>query len=99
MLRSDMVPVPRHQAPCPDTKMDVVQTRQYSELKMFIKKNSENVLTIEKSAANLELVFQQPCKKVNTPSNKENLFRLVPVLGYGARVLPLELVPGHRPQV
>ena len=31
----------------------------------------------------------------------ENLFRLVPVLGYGARVLPLELVPvpGHGAQI
>ena len=31
------------------------------------------------------------CKKVNTAGTDENLFRLVPVVGHGARVLPLEL--------
>ena len=37
------------------------------------------------------------CKKVNTAGADENLFRLVPVPGHGARVLPLKLVPepGH----
>ena len=37
------------------------------------------------------------CKKVNTEGTDENLFRLVPMPGHGARVLPLELmpVPGH----
>ena len=30
---------------------------------------------------------------VNTTGTDENLFKLVPVLGHGARVLPLELVP------
>ena len=40
------------------------------------------------------------CKKVNTAGTEENLFRLVPVLGHGARVLHLELVllPGHGAQ-
>ena len=33
-------------------------------------------------------------EKVNTAGTDENLFRLVPVLGHGDRVLPLELVPG-----
>ena len=39
--------------------------------------------------------------KVNTTGTDENLFRLVPVLGHGARVLPLELVsvPGHGAQI
>ena len=37
------------------TKMDVVQSHQCPELKMFIS-NLEKVLTIEKSATNLELV-------------------------------------------
>ena len=32
-------------------------------------------------------------EKVNTRDTDENLFRVVPVLGHGARVLPLELVP------
>ena len=37
------------------------------------------------------------CEKVNTVGTDENLFRLVPVPGHGARVLPLKLVPlpGH----
>ena len=37
------------------------------------------------------------CKKVNAAGTDENLFRLVPVPGHGARVLPLELVrvPRH----
>ena len=40
-------------------------------------------------------------KKANTAGTGENLFRLVPVLGHGARVLPLELVllPGHGAQI
>ena len=39
--------------------------------------------------------------KVNTTGTDENLFRLVPVLGKGAQVLPLELVPvpGHGAQI
>ena len=35
------------------------------------------------------------CKKVNAAGTDENLFRLVPVLGQGARVQPLELVPAQ----
>ena len=40
-------------------------------------------------------------EKVNTAGTDEILFRLVPVLGHGARVLPLELVPvsGHGARV
>ena len=40
-------------------------------------------------------------EKVNTTGNDENLFRLVPMPGHGARVLPLELVPfpGHGGQI
>ena len=34
--------------------------------------------------------------KVNTTRNDENLLRLVPVPGHGARVLPLEPVLGHQ---
>ena len=30
---------------------------------------------------------------MNTAGTDENLFRLVPVLGHGARLLPLEPVP------
>ena len=33
-------------------------------------------------------------EKANTTDTDENLFRLVSVPGHGARVLPLELVPG-----
>ena len=44
-----------------------------------------------KSAENLEL-------KIMITGTDENLFRLVPVLGHGARVLPLELAPGHGAQ-
>ena len=41
------------------------------------------------------------CEKVNTADTDGNLFRLVPVPGHGARVLPLELVPvsGHGAQI
>ena len=39
------------------------------------------------------------CKKVNTGGTDENLFRLVPMPGHGARVLPLELVPGQGAQI
>ena len=41
------------------------------------------------------------CEKVNACDTDENLFRLVPVPGHGARVLPLELVPvpGHGVQI
>ena len=35
------------------------------------------------------------CEEVNTSNTDENLFRLVPMPGHGAQVLPLELVPGH----
>ena len=39
-------------------------------------------------------------EKVNTTGTGENLFRIVPMPGHGARVLPLELVPvpGHGAQ-
>ena len=52
------------------------------------------VITIEKSAATAY-------EKVYTTGTDENQFRLVPVLGHGARVLPLELVPvpGHGARV
>ena len=37
----------------------------------------------------------------NTTGTDENLFRLVPVLGHGARILPPEIVPvpGHGAQI
>ena len=55
---------------------------------MFIKKRGKG---IEKLAANLELVLQQlQCEKTDTAGTDENLFRLVPMLGHGARVLPLQ---------
>ena len=38
-------------------------------------------------------------EKVNRTGAEENAFRLVPVLGHGARVLPLELVPGYGAQI
>ena len=49
-------------APCSGTKMDFLQTRQCPQLKMFIN-NEEKVLTIVKSATNLELVLQQLVRK------------------------------------
>ena len=41
------------------------------------------------------------CKEMNTTGTDENLFRLVPVFGRDAWVLPLELVPmpWHCPQI
>ena len=48
----------RARARCLGTKMDFVQTLQCPELNMFIN-HKEKVLVIEKSATNLELVFQQ----------------------------------------
>ena len=66
---------------------------------MFIN-NYETVLTIEKSATNLEFVLQHwACKKVNAAGTDENLFRLVPALWHGARVLPLELESGYGSQI
>ena len=56
--RSDLVPLPGHSG----TKMDVVQTPQCPELKMFTN-DWENVLTIEIPATNLELVLQQLVRK------------------------------------
>ena len=38
-------------------------------------------------------------EKVNATGTYENLFRLVPVNGHGARVLPLALVSGHGAQI
>ena len=49
---SDLMPVPVHGAR--GTKMDVVHTRQWPELYMFIN-NYGKVITIEKSAEQLEL--------------------------------------------
>ena len=41
------------------------------------------------------------CEKVDTAGTDENLFRLVPVPGHGARVLPLKLLPvsGYSAQI
>ena len=39
------------------------------------------------------------CEKVNKVDTDKNLFKLVPVTGHGARVLPLELVPRHGAQI
>ena len=49
-------------------------------------------MTIEKSATNFLVSASTVCKKANTAGADENLFRLVPVPGHGARVQPLELV-------
>ena len=44
-------------------------------------------------------VASRAYEKVNTAGTDENLFRLVPLLGHGVRVLPLELVPVHGAQI
>ena len=60
--------------------------------------NQEKILTVEKLATNLEMVLLHSIarEKLNTAGTDENLFRLVPVSGHGAGVLPLELVPVPR---
>ena len=74
---------------CPGTEMDVVQTRQCPELKMFI--------PVEKSATSFSGVSASTaCEKAITAGTDNNLFRLVPVIGHSARVLPLDLVPVPR---
>ena len=45
------------QAPCPGAKMDVVQTHQCPELKMLVLNKLGKVLTIDKSATNLDWCF------------------------------------------
>ena len=53
---------PRARAPCLGTKIDVVQTHQFPELKMFVN-NLEKALTIhEKSVTNLGLMPLQLAK-------------------------------------
>ena len=55
------------------------------------------------SVTNLELhgVSTASQEKAKSAGTEENLFRLVPVFGHGARLLPHELVlvPGHGVQV
>ena len=48
---------------------------------------------MEEISGKFGVVASTAYEKVNTTSTDENLFRLVPVLGHGARLLPLELVP------
>ena len=70
--------------------MDVVQTRQCLEVKLFIN-YEEKVLTIEKSCGGKFAVgASTACKKVKTAVTDESLFRLLPLPGHGARVLPLK---------
>ena len=45
---------------------------------------------------NLELCSSTAFKKVNAAGTDENLFRLMHVLGHGAQVVLLELVPVPR---
>ena len=58
--RSDLVPVSG--TPCQGTKKDIVQTPQCSRPSVFTN-DLGKVLTIEKSATNLELVLQQFVRK------------------------------------
>ena len=81
---------------CPGTMVDVVQSPQSHGLSRS-QTTRKRFLTIQKSVTNLDLVRQQlQCEKVNIAGTDENLFRLVPVPGHGARGLPLELVPVPR---
>ena len=81
--------------------MDVVQTRQCPELKMFIKQLEKGINSREIGDNTCVVSASAGCEKVNSAGTDKNLFRLVPVLGHGARVLPLELVPvpGHGAQI
>ena len=76
----------RARARCSGTKMDAVQAGQYLEPRTTRKK----VLTVVKSATNLELVLQQLVSKWIQRTLAKTRFRLVP--GHGAWVRPLELV-------
>ena len=85
------------QAWCPSTKMDVVQTHQCPELNLFIKQLGKDI-DYPEIGHKFGVGASTACKKVNTAGTHENLFRLVPVPGHGARVLPLvnKLVLRHQ---
>ena len=68
---------------CSGTKMHVVHTN-------FQLRKGNNYREISRKFGVVALTY---CEKVNTTGTDENLFRLVPVLGHSARVIPLELVP------
>ena len=66
---------------CPGTEMDVVQTRQCPELKMFIKKKKKQLgkgIDYREIGAKFWVDASTACKKVNASGTDENLFRLVP---------------------
>ena len=74
--------------------MDAVHTRQCTELKMFIKQLGKGI-NYREIGTKFGVDASTGCEEVNSAATDENLFRLVPLHGHGAGVLPLELVPGH----
>ena len=69
--------------PCLGTNMDVVQTHQCPELKMFITKLGKGINYLE-IGGKFGIGASTACKKVNAAATDESLFRLVPVPGHGA---------------
>ena len=71
-----------------------VHTRQWSWTKNVRHKQLGKRIDYREIGDKFGVRSSTACKEVNTADTDENLqFRLVPVLGHGARLLPLELVP------
>ena len=82
-------------ARCSGTKMDVVHTRQCPGNKNVHKQLGKGN-NYREISGRFGVVTSTAYEKVNTTGTDENLFRLVPVPGDGAQVLPLESVPVPR---
>ena len=65
--------------------MDVVQTHQCDELKMFTKKLGKGIKYRE-IGDKFGVGASAACKKVNTAGTDESLFRLVPLPLHGAQI-------------
>ena len=81
---SDLVPLPRHGA-------------RALKWTLFTHAGTKNVhkqqgkgINYREIGGKLGVSALTAYEKVNTAGTDENLFRLVPVLGHGARVLPLD---------
>ena len=83
--------------PCSGAKMDFVQTGQCPELKNVLKQLGKRI-DFREIGDKFRVGSSTSCKKGNTADTDENLFRLVPVVGHCARVLPLELVSTNKRQ-
>ena len=64
---------------------------------MFINNQLGKGISYREIVGKFGVSLSTVCEKIYTAGTDENLARQVPMLGHGARVLPLELVPvpGH----